>query len=208
MNPNRQTIFFDFDGVIADSNGIKEDGFKHIVSRFPDELTQKFVEYHRTNGGLSRFEKIRFFYEKILGQSISEEEIQAQSQLFSSYVKQRLLDPHILIHDTINFIEKYSQRFPLHVMSASEEQELQTICQFHHIDKFFRTIRGSPKKKHILIQETLHQFGYNPKKTILIGDSLNDYEAAQQNGIIFWGYNNPRLQSLGFYISSFSNLTL
>ena len=39
---------------------------------------------------------------------------------------------------------------------------------------------------------------------LLIGDSINDYEAAKVNGISFFGYNNKMLIQKGAYIEKFS----
>jgi phosphoglycolate phosphatase-like HAD superfamily hydrolase len=40
----------------------------------------------------------------------------------------------------------------------------------------------------------------------LIGDSINDYEAANKNNIFFYGFNNANLKSLGSgYIYNFKN---
>ena len=45
---------------------------------------------------------------------------------------------------------------------------------------------------------------YKRKETCLIGDSINDLEAAKLNEIEFYGYNNPSLVDKCEYIVSFS----
>ena len=39
----------------------------------------------------------------------------------------------------------------------------------------------------------------------MIGDSINDYEAAKSNNIKFYGYNNDDLKSLDSYIKTFTS---
>jgi phosphoglycolate phosphatase-like HAD superfamily hydrolase len=34
---------------------------------------------------------------------------------------------------------------------------------------------------------------YMESETILIGDSVNDYDAAKENNLDFYGFNNPNL---------------
>ena len=45
--------------------------------------------------------------------------------------------------------------------------------------------------------EVIEKYNYSPKKTSLIGDSHNDYDAALDNKIYFYGYNNTQLLNLG-----------
>ena len=46
---------------------------------------------------------------------------------------------------------------------------------------------------------------YNNKHTCLIGDSMNDFEAADVNDIAFYGFNNLSLIEIGHgYINSFT----
>ena len=55
----KKAIFFDFDGTIIDSNKVKEDGFKFIYKLYP-EFRKKIIEFHRSNMGLSRYDKFEY----------------------------------------------------------------------------------------------------------------------------------------------------
>ena len=60
-------LIYDFDGVICDSVGLKTDAFVELYSS-ENENIQKLVKvYHLTNGGISRFEKIKYFETVLLG---------------------------------------------------------------------------------------------------------------------------------------------
>ena len=37
----------------------------------------------------------------------------------------------------------------------------------------------------------------NSKECLLVGDSINDYDAAVVNSVNYFGYNNPCVKSLG-----------
>lgn len=66
-------------------------------------------------------------------------------------------------------------------------------------------IKGSPVPKDKNVEFLLEQYGLKNTDTVLIGDSINDLEAADANNIGFYGYNNPSLKKLGKgYIDSFS----
>ena len=61
-----KTILWDFDGVILDSMKIRDWGFKEILKKFNKEDVKSLLKYHRENGGLSRYVKIRYFFEILL----------------------------------------------------------------------------------------------------------------------------------------------
>ena len=52
---------------------IRDYGFAKIFEDFDKELVDKLLEYHTLNGGLSRYVKIRYFYNTLLGSEISDE---------------------------------------------------------------------------------------------------------------------------------------
>ncbi|WP_252971035.1 HAD family hydrolase [Aliarcobacter cryaerophilus] len=86
------------------------------------------------------------------------------------------------------------------MVSGSDEKELNYLCKELGLIQYFKTIEGSPTCKNDLVKKILEKYKYDPKECILIGDSINDYEAANINGIKFYGYNNEELRSLDEYI--------
>ena len=56
--------------------------------------------------------------------------------------------------------------------------------------KYFDSINGSPESKDQHIKKILRNWKYKKKDIIFIGDSLNDYNVAKKNGIIFFGIKN------------------
>lgn len=191
-----KAIIWDFDGVIVDSMRLKTDAFCHVLSSFPQEEIKKFVAFHNANGGLSRFFKFRFFFEKILKQPAEEIVLEQMAKKFSDYVSERLADPKFLISDTYGFISSYHKKAAFHIASGSEENELKYLAGHLNISKFFRSINGSPTSKECIIANILKDYGYTANEVIMIGDSANDYNAAKYNYIAFYGYNNPALKKL------------
>jgi len=188
-----KNILFDFDGVILDSMPIRDYGFKKIFKDFDDNLVNKLLEYHNQNGGLSRYVKIKYFYNKLLKQEILEEKIINYADIFSKIMKRELVDKKYLIADTLKFIKENYRKYNLHIVSGSDEAELQYLCKELGIDSFFQSVNGSPTHKNILVENVLSANKYIVSETILIGDSINDYEAAKENNLDFYGFNNPNL---------------
>ena len=188
-----KNIIWDFDGVILDSMPVREYGFRKIFENYDLDLVEKLLQYHNENGGLSRYVKIRYFYEELLNQSISNNEIQELAEKFSVIMREELTDKKYLISKTLKFIETNFRLYNFHIASGSDEVELQYLCEKLAISKYFHSINGSPVHKNDLVQRILESNKYNINETILIGDSINDYEAAQKNEISFYGFNNKSL---------------
>ena len=100
-----KNILWDFDGVIFDSMKIKSDGFMELFKEYDELSLKKMEEYHYLHGGVSRFDKIRYFYIDILGKNISEDEIKTLADRFAKIIEKKLFDSDNLIMDSIDFIK-------------------------------------------------------------------------------------------------------
>jgi len=198
-----KNILWDFDGVILDSMKIRDYGFREIFKHFEKEKVEELINYHRINGGLSRYVKIRFFYEEILSRRISESEVNQYADKFSVIMKEKLVDPQNLIQDSVTYIKENYKKYKFHIVSGSDQVELRFLCKALELSDYFLTIYGSPTPKKLLVANVLNEFNYDIKETILIGDSINDFEAASVNNISFSGYNNIDLKDKGEYIDKF-----
>lgn len=202
----RKVILWDFDGVILDSMEIRDWGFREIFKDFPSDKRELLIEYHRENGGLSRFVKIKHFYENILKQSITEKEIQLYAKKFSDLMIVALVNPQNLIQETVDFIRSFHDQYRFHIVSGSAQDELRFLCKELGIDIYFHSVYGSPTPKINLVAQVLTENSYEKENCCLIGDSFNDFEAAQANAIRFFGFNNPRLNTNHYdYIKSFQD---
>ena len=199
-----KTILWDFDGVILDSMTVRDFGFREIFKNFDEDKVEDLIAYHRKNGGLSRYVKIRYFYEEILSKTITEDEVNQYAEKFSVIMKEKLIDPKNLIQDSVTFIKENYQKYEFHIVSGSDQEELRFLCKSLGIADFFLTIHGSPTPKTQLVANVLKENEYQLSETILIGDSINDYEAAVANNIGFSGYNNIDLRDKGEYIDKFT----
>ncbi|WP_418180393.1 HAD family hydrolase [Aliarcobacter lanthieri] len=203
-----KTIFWDFDGVILDSMPIRDYGFKKIFEEFDKSLVDKLLEYHTLNGGLSRYVKIRYFYNTLLGIEVSDEKVQELADKFSTIMKAELTNKKYLISETVEFIKENYKNYNFHIVSGSDEKELNYLCEELELSKYFKTIEGSPTPKNDLVKNILEKYTYDPKECILIGDSINDYEAAKINGMKFYGYNNELLKDKDEYLYNFVKFNL
>jgi len=98
-------ILWDFDGVIINSNSVREAGFRDVLSEYPKEQVEKLIDYHNINGGLSRYVKFRYFFEEIRKESITDDIVLALAQKFSVIMKDLLVNPNLLIGPVVEFIK-------------------------------------------------------------------------------------------------------
>lgn len=198
------TLIFDFDGVILDSNLIKEEGFTQLFIDYGEDKTRQIVEYHRLNGGLSRYHKIRYFFNELLGNPVDDHTVERLANRFSEITMRLLKKSELRIDDTIRYIERVYSEKNMFVASASDEHDLIALCRHHGIDTFFDGIHGSPKAKEAIVSDILKD--RDADFCVLIGDSFNDLKAAQDNSIAFIGYNNPELKVGNPYVHRFSQV--
>lgn len=202
-------ILWDFDGIIIDSLAIRDYGFREIFKEFDEQSVDKLIQYHNYNGGLSRFHKIEYFFNAILKQEISKNGIWQYADKFTQIMRQSLSDKKYLINDTVNFIKNNYKKYNFHIVSGSEHNELNFLCQKLDLSQYFISINGSPTPKNQLIKNLLESYNYDIGQTILIGDSINDYEAASVNKIGFYGFNNENLKDKSkIYIEDWNNLII
>jgi len=202
-----KNILFDFDGVILDSMPIRDYGFEKIFENFNKDLVDRLLEYHNKNGGLSRYVKIKYFYNHILNQEVSDEEIACYAENFSIIMKKELVNKKYLIQNSLEFIKSSHKKYNMHIVSGSDEQELQYLCKKLEINNYFQSINGSPIHKNELVKSVLLKNKYLSDETILIGDSINDYEAAKEHYLDFYGFNNRNLEEISDkYLESYKRL--
>lgn len=188
-NSKYKYIIFDFDGVLAESNEVRFEGFQLLFKNYPDTQVNKLVEYAKLNGGISRYEKIRYFFESIRNESISDESVQDFAKQYSYLVKQKVIGA-FPVKGSLEFLNRYKDKYVFSIVSGSDQNELRDVCKERRIDNFFVEILGSPVSKDKNIFDLLFKREWKKNLSLYVGDSINDLHAAQSNGIDFIGRNS------------------
>ena len=162
----KKTILWDFDGVILDSMKVRNWGFEEIFKDFDQELIDKLLLFHENNGGLSRYIKIRYFYENLLNKSISKEKVDEYAERFSVLMKTELIKAKNLILDSLEFIIDNYEKYNFHIVSGSDQKELRFLCKELKISKYFISIHGSPMTKNQLVLNLIENLEYDKKKYV------------------------------------------
>ncbi|TAM45955.1 MAG: hypothetical protein EPN55_06995 [Gammaproteobacteria bacterium] len=188
-----QNIIFDFDGVIVDSNEIRIEGFRTLYAAETGDRLDRFMQYVRGNRGLSRYRKIRYYYEQIRGEQAPNELVERDARRYSQIVaKDVACAPELPGAEA--FLAECKRDFRFALVSASDQDELRAICRLRGLDRYFDTILGSPEDKAVNIRNLMQNLGWHRRSTVYVGDSSNDRTAADSVGIDFIGFGKDNFQ--------------
>lgn len=180
-----KAIIFDFDGVIVESMDIKARAFAYLFKDYPEHV-EKIVEWHMLHGGISRFEKFEHIYKNILHLPYSKELKNKLGKQFKDFVYQKVLKCPF-VKGAQEFLNKYYQKFYFFIVSGTPEEEIISIIKERNLNKFFVEVLGAPHNKRFLCSRILNKFSLKPEEVLFIGDSIDDYEAAEKTDIRFIG---------------------
>jgi len=182
-----ESVFFDFDGVIADSADIKTKAFARIFAGYGPDIEKKIINYHLLNEGISRFEKFRYFYKNILLKDICEKELKHLGKKFSKLVLEEVLVAPFM-EGAIETLEQLKQKhIPSYIVSGTPQDEIIFIVKKKNISNYFIELHGSPRQKDEIINDILKRHCHQPIKCLFVGDAMSDYNAARKTGLYFLG---------------------
>ena len=183
----KKLVVFDFDGVLVDSVEVKTEAFAELYRDYGEDMVKRVVRYHRDNGGISRFDKFRYYQEELLGVRVTEEEIQELSHRFSVLVVEKVVAAAEL-NGAVSFIEQCHQEgIVCAINSATPEEEILEIVQKRGWESFFSCILGAPRGKSENLQKILREVGVGARQAIFFGDAQSDMRAAHDNEVDFIG---------------------
>jgi len=177
-----KAVFFDFDGVIKESVNVKSVAFYNLFLSFDDVVAARVKKHHEDNGGMSRYEKLPL-YLQWAGQPADDLTVEKYASKFSQMVTQSVIDSP-WVNGVLDYLQNhYCQKFFL--VSATPQNEIVLILQSLKIDDRFEKVVGSPTTKDVAIRDIIDQFKLKSADCIMIGDAVNDYDAAKSNEIRF-----------------------
>ena len=181
---NYDCLIFDCDGVILDSNLLKSRAFSDTLTDEPPELVKLFIDYHKQHGGISRYEKFKYFFTDIQNCPDAEKKISEAQIRFATIVKKELMECDYVPGIPAFIKQHFSSGMPMFVVSGSDEIELQEVFLRRGILKYFKKVYGSPTNKIDNTAKVIQEIG-KQKKGCFFGDSRSDYEAANKFSLNF-----------------------
>lgn len=181
-----KAIIFDVDGVIIESADIKTLAFEKLFKQYcssPEEI-KAIIDYHLSNMGISRYVKFRYFFENILGKTLSKKKEEELGERFSNIVLDEVLKAS-LVPGVLDFLNNNFSRYPIFIASGTPQDELTYIISQRGLSGYFKGIHGSPQSKASIIAGILTRNSLRADEAVFIGDAESDLKAARAIGVHF-----------------------
>lgn len=179
-------LVFDCDGVILDSASLKRGIFADFYAGEPEPFRSAILAYLARGGGQPRDVKFHHIEAHILGRPITETRIRVLSSEFAELVESRVAAAPT-IPGAIEFLQRWRGKMPCYLLSATPQAELRRIMEQRGYNGLFEDIIGAPPDKVNGLLNLMTRYNYCPERTVMVGDSYNDYRAARSNGTHFLG---------------------
>lgn len=183
-NTKFNTIFFDFDGVIAESVSAKTEAFRDLYAPYGKDISDKVVDHHIRHGGVSRFEKFKIYHEEFLNKTISQDGIDNLAKQFSDLVLNKVINSDE-VKGAHQFIEKYAEKLNFWIITGTPTDEIKIIADKRNLSQYFIGIHGSPKNKKYWTEHLLEKHNLKREEVIFLGDATTDYDAAEYSNLNF-----------------------
>lgn len=178
-----QSIVFDCDGVILDSNRVKTDAFYNATLSYGEKAAAAMVDYHVRHGGISRYRKFAYFLEQLAPAGMPGPDLQALLAAYATEVKTGLLACEVA--EGLEAFREQTSGTRWMVASGGDQAELRELFEARGLlDWFDGGIFGSPDTKEEIVKRELEN-GNIRMPALFIGDSRYDHQVAHENGLDF-----------------------
>lgn len=170
-----QTLVFDCDGVVLNSNKVKTEAFFKAALPYGEAAAQQLVNYHVARGGISRYKKFEWFIENV----VAAQEGPNLEQLLAAYATE--VRHGLLTCDIAEGLAELRAKTPQAnwlIVSGGDQQELREVFAARDLAKYFDGgIFGSPDSKDTILARELALANIK-KPALFLGDSRYDHVAA------------------------------
>lgn len=184
-------IIFDFDGVLADTfdtfyplikAAMKSIGFSITPDQYRDffigNVHQSFKDFIGDNKKYEIFTEFR-------------------NTNYNTYYNGKL-NKAKLFPGAINFLEKIHRAHILTINSSGRKANIQKLLEENGVKNLFDLVLAdSTTSKEGMLKETLTKFGADPKKSIMITDTIGDVIVAKKIGLktiaVTWGFQSKEM---------------
>ena len=177
------SLVFDCDGVILNSNRVKTNAFYNSALPYGAEAAQSLANYHKENGGISRYKKFDHFLKHMIPKGISGPNIDELLETYASQVMEGLLKCELV--PGLDSLRAKTMHANWLIVSGGDQKELREIFNARDLNYLFDGgIYGSPDTKELIIsREQIN--GKIKTPAVFFGDSKYDFSASTSAGLDF-----------------------
>ncbi len=187
----KSLIIFDFDGVLADSFNtfypLLRDAMKHAgLSLTPDQYRNLFMG--NVHQGIKEFTKDDKKYETAM---------EFRNSNYDKYYYDKRLKVK-LFPEAVKFLKEVSKSYILTVASSGRENNIKNLLEESGVKELFGAILANAEtSKEGMLKELLSKFNAEPKKSVLITDTVGDIKVAKKCGLktiaVTWGFHSEEV---------------
>tara|TARA_B110000238_G_scaffold200485_1_gene250794 strand:- start:1946 stop:2599 length:654 start_codon:yes stop_codon:yes gene_type:complete len=178
------TIIFDCDGVILNSNFQKIEAYRNTAIAYGASNIQaeELVAYHVNLTGISRIVKFKHFLKEIMDEGVTDYSMKKLVDNLNIEVINLLKNCEVA--SGLEKLKSQTKKSTWMVASGGDQDELRFLFKEKNIASFFDGgIYGSPSSKHQIVERKLKDKNFLP--TLFLGDSLYDIQTAQKYKLDF-----------------------
>lgn len=177
-----QTLVFDCDGVVLNSNKVKTEAFFRAALPYGETAAKKLVDYHVSRGGISRYKKFEWFVQQVVAGK-SGPDLPQLLAAYANEVRHGLLTCEIA--PGLAELRASTQHCNWLIVSGGDQQELREVFAERGLTELFDGgIFGSPDSKERILDRELATENIK-RPALFFGDSKYDYSAAKHAGLDF-----------------------
>ena len=181
-----QTLVFDCDGVVLDSNKVKTQAFYQAALPYGEPAAQALVQYHVAHGGVSRYKKFAHFLDVLVPEHSNMSngpDLNALLAAYATAVQEGLLQCQIA--PGLAELRAATPNARWLIVSGGDQAELRRVFSSRGIADFFDGgIFGSPDSKDVILARELERNNIS-QPGLFLGDSKYDFEVARSASLDF-----------------------
>jgi phosphoglycolate phosphatase-like HAD superfamily hydrolase len=188
--PKYQTLVFDCDGVLLDSNRVKTAAFRLAALPYGTTAAERLVQHHVENGGVSRYKKFEHFLWKIVPEATALDAAPRDLPDYDALLSAYAVAVHeglrtCAVAEGLEQLRAKTAHARWLVVSGGDQAELRAVFDERGIaDYFDGGIFGSPNSKGDIVARELAT-GNIKRPALFLGDSRLDHEVAAANELEF-----------------------
>lgn len=140
-----QTLVFDCDGVVLDSNRSKTAAFYQAALPYGEDAANRLANFHINNGGISRYKKFALFLAEMVD-TVEGPNLDELLESYASHVKESLMACQVA--DGLEALRRSTPKARWLIVSGGDQTELREVFAARDLASHFDGgIFGSPDTK-------------------------------------------------------------
>jgi len=179
-----EAIIFDFDGVIVDSNPIKRNAYFKIFSHVEGSL-ESIEEAIKENPKKTRYGIVEAILIKLKERNLIEvDDLDVEKDKYVQKYGETTEEETIKVKEikgAKKALTNLSEKYSLFILTSTIQENIERIVEARRLNKYFKGVYGansSDYNKPQILERMAEKHGFNPKKSVFVGDGKADYECA------------------------------